>query len=396
MTLSDAVAGGVLDFTLVIPTYNRPQLLVRLLRYCVGRFPKILVLDSSNADTLAKNRSLINALGEEVELREYDTQICLTQKLLDGLRSVSTPYFSFCADDDIVFPRGVNKALEILRTNPQYVGVDGIYLNFQQGERRVNVGIEYSGSGIAAEHPVARVFHLLHRYESLFYGVFRTQDVLPVFQEFGKQKTLHFQELFQSVGIVLLGRTLRVPIFYAGRQQCEPAEPLRDKWQTYYWFAENRSEFLGHYASYRSALLEFYRKYVKTPPLLSDHDFIQAMDLAHAIFFCKGCPEEYFYGVIQPHCPNDAYKAASENNVLTLLKSPLRNYAEAKTKRILDLIGVGLAAVVFPWHLATLNREVARKHGYSFECVLAKRVAWLAGAAEFRQAYKELCCYLEG
>lgn len=383
------------DFTLIIPTYNRPGFLGRLLRYCQGRFPKIMVLDSSNADGLSENRDLISALGGGIEYRVYDTDIRPTEKLLDGLGAVSTPYFAFCADDDIVFPDGAMAALDVLRAHPEYAGVDGIYLNFSSAERTVNVGIEYSGSGIGEEHPVARVFRLLQNYESLFYGVYRVQDVLPIFRGLTTLPSLHFQELFQSAAVLLLGKTYRIPFFYAGRQQCEPAEPSREKWQTYYWFAENRNEFLEHYKSYRTALLEFYQKYGRSPRLNTEH-FIQAMDLAHATFFSKNCPDEYFYGIVQSYCPGDSYKGADDGNILAQLKSPLRRRLEAKVVRVVNSIGMVVKAAFLPWHLSSLNREIKRQFGSSYECVLAKRLAWVSGKSEFRQAYKELCCYLAG
>ena len=46
------------DFTLVIPTYNRPQQLSGLLGYLEAERPgfRVLVLDSSRPEVLARNR----------------------------------------------------------------------------------------------------------------------------------------------------------------------------------------------------------------------------------------------------------------------------------------------------------------------------------------------------
>lgn len=385
----------VADFTLVIPTYNRSHFLKRLLQYCIDRFPKIMVLDSSDANSLSKNRDFVSAFGERVQYRVYDAEISPIQKLLDGLKAVSTPYFAFCADDDVIFSDGAMAALDVLRAHPEYAGVDGIYLNFSLAERTVNVGIEYSGTGIGAEHPVERVFRLLQNYESLFYGVYRVQEVLPIFRGLTALQSLHFQELFQSTAVMLLGKTHRIPIFYAARQQCEPAQPGREKWQTYYWFAENRDEFLEHYKNYRTALLEFYLQYGQRPSLDAEH-FIQSMDLAHATFFSKNCPNEYFYGIVQSYCQGVSCNGVKDGNILARLKGPLRRRLEAKVDRALYLIGVGVKAAFFPWHIISLNREITTQFGPTYKCALHGKVAWISGRSEFRRAYKEICRYLAG
>lgn len=141
----------------------------------------------------------------------------------------------------------LRRARDYLHEHAECVCVDGIYLNFLRLESDLHVKIEYASEGIEPNHPCARVFRLFQRYESLFYGVFRTPDLLHIFSGVSRIPTLHYQELFQATAALLIGKSHRLDKIYAGRQHCDPAEPSRDKWQTYYWFAENRVELLDHY-----------------------------------------------------------------------------------------------------------------------------------------------------
>ena len=61
------------DFTLVIPTYNRSQLLAALLRYLEAQNADcpVLVLDSSSPEELAANRERAAASSLDLEFAEF-------------------------------------------------------------------------------------------------------------------------------------------------------------------------------------------------------------------------------------------------------------------------------------------------------------------------------------
>lgn len=295
-------------YTLVIPTYNRAALVQRLVRYYVRQrnAMEILVLDSSRPEIAAENAAALAALGDTVRHVAYPGTLPMAAKLAQGLQRVRTEFVSFCADDDVVFPGGIAEALAFLESHPDYACAHGLYLNFNVSERNVDLMREYAGPGNEAGHAGARVFRLFQQYESLFYAAYRTADLARVFDGVHRMPTLHYQELFQSVAVLILGKAKRFGRFYAARQSCEAAQPERDKWQTYYWFAENPAEVLQHYGEYRGALWAFYEAN-GAAPRLERPQFERAMDLAHAVYFATGCPPEYFYSMLQPMWPDDPY-----------------------------------------------------------------------------------------
>src|SRR5262249_20165653 len=140
-----------------------------------------------------------------------------------------------------------------------YVSAHGLYLNFRVAGSQVHLTSEYSGPGNEAENPARRIFALCQRYESLFYAAFRTPELQAIVGAATALPTLHFQELFQSVAALVKGKVRRFRSFYGARQSCDPAEPGRDRWQTYYWFADDPAEMVAHYRAYRREVLSFYR-----------------------------------------------------------------------------------------------------------------------------------------
>ena len=196
------------------------------------------------------------------------------------------------------------------------------------------------------------------------------------------------------MAVVLKGKTYKLPIYYAGRQKCEMADPSLKRWQTYYWFAENRIEFLEHYNEYRNELFEFYKEYVIDLGLESSN-FIQLMDLAHASFFSKNCAFDYFNGIANQHFSLDRY-SDEETDIIQNMKSPARQYIEKLLEYSTKIINIGIRGFSFPWHLMILNKSMNKKYGYSYKCKLSKRIKWISAEKEFQYAYKELYMYLIG
>jgi glycosyltransferase domain-containing protein len=379
------------NHTLVIPTYNRPAMLKRLVRYYERRAPEmnLLVLDSSRLETAAQNAQTLAFYGERLRHETFPETTPPAMKLRDGLERVQTRYVSFCADDDIVFPDALPNAIAFLEGHPEYVSAHGRYLNFQ--ERRfdnIRVWLEYGGPGNEAGHPGARIFRLLQRYESLFYGLFRTPDLRQIFEGVARQPSLHYQELFQSVAALIKGKVHRFQQIYAARQSGPAAEPEREKWQTYYWFAENSSEFVQHYLAYRDTLWDFYRVHGARPQL-DQAAFFKAMDISHAVYFSAQCPPAYFHSVLQKYWPDDPYGEPNEDDVTARILYRVARMEQAIRKVIGYLSRPRLAMI------RSLDEQVSVICNRRFKCRLPWNARLLAHDQYFHIGYIEVCRYLD-
>jgi hypothetical protein len=87
------------DFTLVIPTYNRPKQLAALLSYLgVTRAPcRILVLDSSQPQSRLATRKIIEAANLRLDYVEFPSDTHPFDKFREGVHKVTT---KFCASID--------------------------------------------------------------------------------------------------------------------------------------------------------------------------------------------------------------------------------------------------------------------------------------------------------
>src|SRR5262245_58224422 len=106
-------------YTLLIPTNNRPNHLRALLGYLSARRFKypVRVLDSSFPQAVSENRETINRVGIEATHHIYAPDIDPLVKFALAAQAVETPYISFCADDDFVLARGLDRLLDFLDGN---------------------------------------------------------------------------------------------------------------------------------------------------------------------------------------------------------------------------------------------------------------------------------------
>lgn len=403
--------------TLVIPTYNRPELLSRLVGFYREERPamNLLVLDSSRPEIVERNRALFPARTNELRHEVFPTTTGPSAKFAAGVELVRTPYLSFCADDDIVFPDAIDRAVTLLQQSPEYASAHGLYLNFRVDDANVHLAREYGTRGLESESPVSRVFQLCQRYESLFYGVLRTQQARAVFSEMARLSSVHFQELFQSVATVLLGKVARIPVIYAGRRSGPQADPALERWQTQQWFADAPGEVISEYRNYRDALLAFARGN-RGFDVIDEAELARTLDLSHAVYFSAGCSPQYLHASLGNLHADAAFESrgfmdrrVEASRLLTLRDAlwPAQDllpdgFDELRTgDRVRRLVG-GLGGFQFAWHtlrgiwsLANLNRAMAGNAGRSHVCVLPSTLRWIAGTGEFREKYRVLCRYLD-
>src|SRR5262245_47517462 len=122
-------------YTLLIPTFNRPAHLRRLLGYLAARrfqYP-IRILDSSSGDALTQNRETVGRETLDVVHEIHDPATSIHAKIGLAISSVESTYCSICADDDVLFTDELAELLDILDADPSLVVAHGYYVNFKPG-----------------------------------------------------------------------------------------------------------------------------------------------------------------------------------------------------------------------------------------------------------------------
>src|SRR5438132_10402716 len=93
------------NVTVLIPTFNRPDLLARLLRVLSKNpnVPRLIVADSSDVGVRARNRAMVEGFENHLTYLEYLNTVKPLDKFADALDRVDTPFVLICADDDFLF-----------------------------------------------------------------------------------------------------------------------------------------------------------------------------------------------------------------------------------------------------------------------------------------------------
>jgi glycosyltransferase domain-containing protein len=235
----------VMKCTVVIPTYNRPACLKRILSYYsqYGSGLPILVADSSSKENKKLNRETVSSFQDAffTYLDKYDPSTNPFHKFLDALRQVSTEYCLFCADDDFVTPDGIYQSMDFLEHNPDYTVAHGSYILFRlegnESDKRyfwlnlycspeLNASFKSASTlncdtleqSIIFPSAIERFRYHMANFFPTFYAVHRTDLLKQVLEETLKNTCeCHFGELLPSMLTLIHGKMKYLDVLYGVR-----------------------------------------------------------------------------------------------------------------------------------------------------------------------------------
>ena len=246
------------DFTLVIPTYNRPKLLEALLTYLSAQPQRchVLVLDSSQPQPRAANRKIVELAELKLDYAEFPSEMHPFDKFREGVHKVATEFCALCADDDLVLLDGVQRCLEALRSNPLASVAQGYSFSFlcrQDGDMELG-DVLYFTSTIDDATPLARLAKLFARYQAATYGNYRTPVLQRIFDTLKPMRSILARELLGTALAAIEGQMLRVACFSHGRSM--DTSETYEHWHPLEWFAKDSQGLFSEYHSYRELMAE--------------------------------------------------------------------------------------------------------------------------------------------
>lgn len=215
--------------TLIIPTYNRPDFLKRLLNYYNSfRFEnRIIIADSSKPLNKKLNKKVIRFFPslDILYLDNFPPTLVSHHKFAKIVEKVKTKYCVFCADDDFITPNGIKEAVYFLEHHPDYSCAHGSYISFYVhtnliGKKELWWNFIYPFKSITETQAEKRLeSHLLH-YEQVLYSVRRTDITQKCYRKFVKFNVspVFFGELLPDILMLIYGKMKRIHSFYAARQ----------------------------------------------------------------------------------------------------------------------------------------------------------------------------------
>lgn len=183
-----------MKYTIIIPTYNRPAYLKRLLSYydSYNIECKIIIADSSSEDNKIENKRISSHFSNLniSHVADYPYTISPNNKLCDILNHVNSKYALFCADDDFITPNGIRQSIDFLDDNSDYSVAHGVYFSFKIKQKTGNMCKSIWDTrdlpiSVTSSEPKYRVNHYMRYFSSnpIFYSVYRTDFLKIIFEE---------------------------------------------------------------------------------------------------------------------------------------------------------------------------------------------------------------------
>ncbi len=216
------------DFSIVIPTYNRPAYLHRILSYydSFRENFRIIVADSSLDENKEINKNVISSVTNlDIQyLDSYPTEIHQLDKFSDAVNHVEEKYCVFCADDDFITPNGINQSVDFLEKNSDFTVAQGYYVTFNvRSDRKKESQFWWTpidaDQSITFPNPQDRLcYHLSNYVQTTFYGVHRTDFLKMIFTEAPRfTDDLRFGELLLTMLTLIYGKLKCLDLIFAAR-----------------------------------------------------------------------------------------------------------------------------------------------------------------------------------
>lgn len=231
--------------SLIIPTFNRPHFLGRILRYYQEQqfqYP-IILADSSTPDFRNTNQEIIASFGNGLSIHSerYPPDISLWLKMSRIVTTVDTKYVVPCADDDFIVPRVLKDCVRFLEANPDYSLAHGHQVRtFFQSKQGSNSPYTLHSlikrqDTIAFEDPKRRLHYFLTHPPSTFYSVHRRTCFMRSLKlayenSFGDDL---FRELLVCCLNAIQGKSIHFNVFYMVHQIHAPMSAEQSKRMTW-------------------------------------------------------------------------------------------------------------------------------------------------------------------
>jgi len=212
--------------TILIPTMNRSDFLIRLLRYywALGFQGCICIGDSSDTVHVERAKRAIKFFQDKLNItyQEYphlNEAMCL-HKMHD---SVSTPYAVYVADDDFLVPSALEECARFLDAHPEYSSAHGVGVTIRlqpSGVYRQVVSVaHYQQPVIEEESASQRLTNLLSNYMVTIFSLHRIENRREMYRDVPLLTDRRLAaELHPSCVSVIQGKVKELDCLYLVRQ----------------------------------------------------------------------------------------------------------------------------------------------------------------------------------
>ena len=254
---------------ILIPTLNRPEFLVRQIKYYIyaKNNNSIYIADSSDAENYEKANREIKLLKNDFLIEHMH---CPERNFSQSMELLGTkPKEKYCvynADDDFLIPKSIDKCVDFLENNSDYVMAQGIGVLMSLKDKYSPYGeFSYVGEYSAgkyrksiAEDAKNRILDFAKLYWVTEPSVHKTENFLKICKASSVLKNKKWGEIFRCFNLISMGKSKFIDCLYVVRQHHEGRYFLQRNEE---WFKESSwQQSYDEFINYTSKNLAFVDK----------------------------------------------------------------------------------------------------------------------------------------
>lgn len=176
-----------MNLTIIVPTINRPEFIIRLVRYyhSLGFDGSIIIGDGSSVENFNVAREGIAPYKTSVNLRHFNVPGCSVQEAVhkaNGL--IDSDYVCLVGDDDFIIPKTASACIDFLNRNVDYVAAHGLGILIageKQNSSRIDSVSYYPQPRRLEETASSRISAHLTAYRVSLFSVHRRDVWIKMF-----------------------------------------------------------------------------------------------------------------------------------------------------------------------------------------------------------------------
>ena len=212
--------------SLLVPTMNRSDFLIRLLHYYhrLGFKGCICIGDSSNQEHVARARLAISRYRDRLNIiYQEHPGLNNAQCIHLMLQKTATPYAAFVADDDFLVPRALERCAKFLQENPGYSAAHGVGIALQLETSgpygRLKAAWHYDQAEIGSNTAAERLAEYEGRPAGTQFSLHTTESWRIMYREVTTVRDVAFgTEIIPCYLTVMLGKVKSLEGLYLIRQ----------------------------------------------------------------------------------------------------------------------------------------------------------------------------------
>lgn len=211
--------------TIIIPTINRSDFLIRQLNYYADTGFKhwIFIADSSTGSHLEKTKKAVERLKDKLKILHKEYPGMNNAQCFQNLNNyLTTPYAVFCGDDDFLIPAGLEKCAKFLKNNNNFHAVYGKAILFWRNNEGTPTNIEcasYTSREILQETPSERLIDYMKNYTVTLFALHKSESWKEMFHSAYSKANIAFStEIIPCSISAVLGKKKFIETLYLVRE----------------------------------------------------------------------------------------------------------------------------------------------------------------------------------